>query len=58
MSKIIKRIEGIKLLLEFVKIFLSSGVQGFRLFFYLKISSLEVREPCYLITRIASDQRK
>ena len=26
MSKIIKRIEGIKLLLEFVKIFLSSGV--------------------------------
>ena len=44
MTKNIKGIEGIKLSLEFVKIFTPSGVRGFRLFFHLKFSSLEVRE--------------
>ena len=44
MTKNIEGIEGIKLSLEFVKIFTPSGVRGFRLFFHLKFSSLEVRE--------------
>ena len=46
MTKNIEGIEGIKLSLEFVKIFTPSGVRGFRLFFHLKFSSLEVRELC------------
>ena len=46
MTKNIERIEGIKLSLEFVKIFTPSGIRGFRFFFHLKFSSLEVRELC------------
>ena len=44
--KISRGIEEIKLSLEFVKIFTPSGVRGFRLFFHLKFSSLEVGELC------------
>ena len=49
MTKITKGNGEIKLSLEFVRIFTPSGVQGFRLFFHLKFSSLEgQRNKCVI----------